>query len=265
MPDTERGITMTSGFAGEIRATAMIGKAAGPLAALVTGIFLCGTSAQAGPVFLDNFDSVTPLSLQNDSQVNYGAISSYYDYGNGQNNGIITNCVSVSGGSCDFNSGNPVTSDVSGTGKFLFENTVANNNSSSEVFYQSISFNVAANTNYVFSYYGANATTANYALINSSITGSNGIVTNFAQETLNGPCVNCGTGTKWVEFSFDWNSGTSTSAYITLSNAQFNGGNGNDFGIDDIMVNQAPEPGTLVLFGSALLALGGLALRRKFG
>lgn len=253
---------MRSEFAGRIRTTIRIGKAAVPLAALVTGVFLCGTSAQAGLVFLDNFDSVSPLSLANDSQANYGAVGSYFDYGNGENNGIITNCVSVSASSCDFDSGNPVTSDAGGTGNFLFENTSAANNSGSQIFYQSVSFNVAKNTNYVFSFDGANATTANYALINSSITGSNGSVTNFAQETLNGPCVNCGNGTKWTQYSFNWNSGTSTSAYITLSDAQTNDF-GNDFGIDDIMVSQVPEPGTLMLFGSALLALGGLRLRRK--
>ena len=253
---------MRSEFSGKIRKTSRIGKAAVPLAALLTGVFLCGTSAQAGPVFLDNFDSVAPLSLANDSQVNYGAIGSYFDYGNGENNGIITNCVSASASSCDFYPGNPVTNDASGTGNFLFENTASQNNNGSQIFYQSVSFNVAANTNYVFSFDGANATTANYALIGSSITGSNGSVTNFAQETLNGPCVNCGTGTKWIQFSFNWNSGTSTSAYITLSDAQTTAF-GNDFGIDDIMVSQVPEPGTLMLFGSALLALGGLRLRRK--
>ena len=115
--------------------------------------------------FLDNFDSVTPQSLQNDPQVNYAAVSPYFKITSGNGNGIITNC--TDGAGC-YPSGNQITSDASGTGNFLFENTAGDGPAGQNIFYVSNAFAVNPNTSYYFSFEVANATSCCYGLVDFS-------------------------------------------------------------------------------------------------
>jgi hypothetical protein len=61
---------------------------------------------------------------------------------------------------------------------------------------------------------------------------------------------------RWQIETFSWNSGSNTSAVLTLNDLEL-GSYGNDFAVDDISVSAdtpAPEPGTFWLFGGTALA-----------
>jgi hypothetical protein len=51
----------------------------------------------------------------------------------------------------------------------------------------------------------------------------------------------------WQQFKFPWNSGSATTADLSLGNL-VSGGGGNDFGIDTITLRRVPEPMTILLF-----------------
>lgn len=110
---------------------------------------------------------------------------------------------------------------------------------------------VKANTNYTFTYYAAEVSNpcCSNATFAPTIDGASGAVLN--------------TTGSWQQGSFTWNSGSNTSAVLSLTdtNAQ---GDFNDFALTDIALTAAgvPEPAT---WATMLLGFGlaGAALRRR--
>lgn len=103
---------------------------------------------------------------------------------------------------------------------------------------------VTPGTEYTFTYWLSSSYHTNLAQLECSFNGS-------AVGTATAP----GTTGVWQEVSYNWNSGTSTTATIRLVDLTRTSG-GDDFAIDDISL--VPEPATLLLLG-----LGGLFLRRR--
>ena len=109
---------------------------------------------------------------------------------------------------------------------------------------------VTPNTQYIFSYYAAEISNAccSNAVFVPTIDGSNG-----ASLTASA---------SWQQGTFTWNSGSNTTASLSLTDTNINGPY-NDFVLTDIAfatpIATAPEPGTW-----ALISLSGLALLCAF-
>lgn len=122
-----------------------------------------------------------------------------------------------------------ITSDVSGTGKFLFYNSALNPvPAGATVLFQTIpTITVAVETGreYIFSYYVANLNTTNNAQIQPFIN----------DVSLGGAVSVPGVGV-WGKLSYKWNAGASTSALLRLNfqNPVAPSGAGRDFGLDEI-------------------------------
>lgn len=142
---------------------------------------------------------------------------------------------------------------TSGTGNMMVINGhndgAANKNA---VWAQTVS--VAANTTYTFSAWIASAFSAPFGEIELNINGTalgSGIATDAFGE--------------WTEVTFDWNSGASTSAMLSLLELSDSFG-GNDYALDDISLIAAdtttpvPLPPAGLALGAALLGL--MRLRR---
>jgi len=139
-------------------------------------------------------------------------------------------------------------------------------------FFISSAFDVASNSAYTLTFYVADNYAGN-SLYNVPIQAKiNGVAV--------GGIVKASTG-GWNQINLQWNSGSATSAQITLLNEyQLSGyyqragshdwGFGNDFRVDSVSLtgaaaparNTVPEPATLSLVGLALLGLG-FGRRRK--
>jgi len=179
------------------------------------------------------------------------------DTGGGCNGYIIqtTNAGSVCGGGF----GTSITSDVTGSGYFLFDGTGTGSDyppADGGGFYISPSFAVTADTEYFVSFYLTNANNiAPNAEVQPVIDGT----TLGAAVTANGFFSDGSASDQWQLFSFSWNSGANTSATLTLNDLVLQA-YGNDFGVDDISVQsngtaQVPEPGVF-----SLICIGGLTL-----
>lgn len=68
------------------------------------------------------------------------------------------------------------------------------------------------------------------------------------------------TAGNWVSVSQIWNSGSSTSTEMRVTNTQISF-NGNDFALDSISLSQVPEPSAVTLLGA--VGVAGLIRRRR--
>jgi hypothetical protein len=201
---------------------------------------LIATSAGAQTVYFENFSSDTTQNYAylnssdspsvSDPLINTAAIDPFWLDASAFN-GVITKC--TGSGSCF--PGNPITSDASGVGYFLFENTGADNydyngNRGPNTFFASSTFSVTPNTNYTVSFELANATTCCFAAVEVDI---NGVPVGTAY--AGGPSVNLNGNTIWQIATFNWNSGSSNTAHLELLDLN-PAGYGNDFGVDNISV-----------------------------
>ncbi len=226
------------------------------VAALLTG------SRAANADFFEGFDNPGPVDRRVlfDADPIYDGIQDSEapgqtggdDDGNGFVNGYIVSSTTQVGG---FGFGSAIPNDQSGTGLFLFEGTHSGLASYvGEVWGTNTPVAVLPNTTYELSFYLTNAVLAGFPgpaavpiiepFINGASIGSAvSPVGTFAAEG-------------WQLFSFEWNSGSATTADLSLRNLQGNG-DGNDFGIDSIRLSAVPEPSSLAITACGLLGLAG--------
>ncbi len=226
------------------------------LAALTLG-FVVGisTKAEAQSIILtQGFDTVTGANGDvyfADSPTSYngitdgtssGGISTGASFaGNSNLNGRIVSTITASYGT--------ISAPQAGT-YFLYENTNSAFSGGEEV-WGSPSVTVTQNTNYTFSFYLANQDTISVATIQPMVNGTNLGTTISAT----------GTNT-WEKFTLTWNSGSSTAAVFQLNNTN-QAGDGNDFGVDSILVT-VPEPRQWAQLG-LLLCIGLVMAQRAVG
>ena len=115
---------------------------------------------------------------------------------------------------------------------------------------------VLQNTTYFFSVWVATVFPASPAELDFNINGS-------AIGSLTAP----NTTGNWVQFFATWFSGANTSAQLGLVNQNL-AFSGNDFALDDIVLDttqpgSVPEPGSWLLVGTALAALGRVRRRMR--
>ncbi|MBL7817130.1 MAG: gliding motility-associated C-terminal domain-containing protein [Saprospiraceae bacterium] len=136
-----------------------------------------------------------------------------------------------------------------GVGKFLFHGTyypAANENTLGEVWGTQIPLTVQPNTQYALSFYIANVFANNAARIQPFINGvSLGTYVSAVGEG----------NSSWTRFSFCWQSGSATTADLSLRNLMDNAV-GNDFALDEIRLEVASinqkETNYTVCFGESI-------------
>jgi hypothetical protein len=159
-----------------------------------------------------------------------------------------------------------ISHDQSGSGYFLYEGT--NNGSApsyqGKVWETFAPVPVLPDTTYAFSFYLTNSNGQNPAIIQPFINGAPigpGVsALGFFTDGI--------PGHEWQQFTFTWNSGSSTTAILSLVNQQtVGGGAGDDFGIDTIAFSpfsaSVPEPSTLTLLALGSCGVLGYGWRRR--
>jgi hypothetical protein len=180
--------------------------------------------------FTETFDSGSAVFTANDP---YWLNNSLY-------NGLIIQSTVVTG---YFGTG--ITHDASGQGYFLFEGTGSYTETSNDIpaghgeFYISPVFAVTPETEYDVSFDLVNDGSLNVASIEAGIGGQV-----FGPVSANGQFNDGNPLDQWQLFSFEWNSGTSTTASVILNDLTPTD-SGDDFAIDNISVASTPEPTTL--------------------
>jgi len=219
------------------------------LGAVVFGLVIHLTTqarAGGGVVYSDNFTSGIDFTVNDPFWLD-----------NNRANGFITTTTNTTaifpGFPGEF--GTAINSGVGGSGNFLFDGTYFYNGSGDPLipaghdeFYISSSFAVNPNTNYAVSFYVTSANGINNASIQPEIDGS----------LLGSPVSPVGdwAGNGWQQFTFNWFSGSNTTATLILHDFQQNT-TGNDFGIGNITVSSVPEPSALMM---ALVGAAGILL-----
>ncbi len=115
-----------------------------------------------------------------------------------------------------------------GAGYFLFHGTARTGSTVGEVWGTTTPVRVQPNTNYIFSFYLANIYDSNVAQIEPSING-----------VRIAPQVSAVSLRQWERFNFCWNSGSATTADLSLRNNREEA-SGNDFTFDDIELQVSP-------------------------
>jgi len=217
-------------------------------ASLCAALGMGASAAHATAVFSENFDSGSATFTTDDP----------YWTDPAEDNGYI---VKSTAGIGTFGP-NQIGHDASGSGYFLFEGTTDDRTDPSHSeFYISPEFAVAADTTYTVSFELTNADPTNVASVQPEIDGV----------LLGSPVSAVGAyylGQGWQIFSFTWNSGSDVTASLILNDYTVTG-YGNDFGIDNILVQPAnpavPEPTSLLLLATGLAGLRWSRRRRGTG
>lgn len=149
-----------------------------------------------------------------------------------------------------------ITHDQGGSGYFLYHETLGDGTPSyaGEVWGTLSPMPVTPGLDYIFSFYLTNRGPSAVAQIMPSInaqTVSAGAVSALGHFADGNPAH------QWQQFSFTWNSGTATTADLSLFNLTGSGA-GNDFAIDTITLTAVPGPS-----GLALLPVAGLLAMRR--
>jgi hypothetical protein len=221
------------------------------LLVLLTVHALCLSRVVDAAVFMEDFDNPSPPDgrVLYDAGPHYDAIAGPLTGGNStgntfENGRIIPSYLGL------------ILADQSGSGFFLQSRTGGGGGPfTEEVWGTTTLVAVTPDTLYEFSFYLTNENTINNAMIQPFI---NGMSVGSAVSAV-GTFLSHG----WQQFTFLWNSGTATTADLSLANLT-PGGGGNDFGVDTINFasNAAvPEPTALMIWGG--LAGLGLLLAQK--
>jgi hypothetical protein len=234
---------------------------AGRLTELTFGLLAFSFFAfPAGATTLYQETFSTGAALTSDPLVNSSAIGTYFLTGTGNAYVTTSSYNDASTGTVD----GPVNAPPSGISSpyFLVEGTANNNTSGNNVFFASSNITVAANTNYTVSYELTNANNVSFATVGLQVNG----ISLISAQSASGYYADGIAGDGWQTFSVTWNSGSATTAAITLTDTNTQQ-NGNDFAVDNIQLASAssstPEPSTMVLFGTALVGLGSWRIRRR--
>jgi len=141
---------------------------------------------------------------------------------------------------------------TTGQGLYLVANGATTANTT---VYASSSIAVIAGKSYTFGGFFSNAYADSPAQIDFLVSLDGGPATSIGTYTIA-----AGAGV-WNGASFNFNSGTATSAVLSFVDLNL-AGDGNDFGIDDITLTAVPEPATwgLMIVGFGLV---GFAARRR--
>jgi len=211
------------------------------LGAFVCALVIVGIGpAKADVAYSQNFDTGSASFTANDP---------YWLTQSDANDWIVQNTTQVTA----FPFGDAIPQDVSGSGYFLFEGTAAYPTNGGTIpagqdqFFISPTFSVNPGTTYTVSFYVTDANGINNPVLQPEIDGS----------LLGSPVSPAGDYdiSGWQQVSFTWNSGSNTSASLILHD-YVTTPDGNDFGVDDILVSSpVPEPGAWLLFGSLVLVV----------
>jgi len=209
-------------------ATLGVGSAAAAAELVVNGDFSAGNTGFSTDYSLT---TMTPYLFQN-------AVHGIY---------AIETASSIAGSSAYGDWTNISTDPTGGDGNVYVSDGATNANET--VWSETVA--VKANSNYTFSFYGAEV--SNPCCSNATFQGSiNGTV-----ET------NLNTTGSWQQASVVWNSGSNTTATLALTDTNLSGPY-NDFAIDDISLvgAAAPEPSTWAVMLIGFCGLGALMRRR---
>ena len=125
------------------------------------------------------------------------------------------------------------TDHTSGSGKFMIINGTI---TPDQIVWSQNGISVLPNTNYYFSAYGLTLVPGNNAILRFSING----VQVGSTATLPDGYTSTSGPYNWVRFYGIWNSGSATTADLSIVNLQLAAG-GNDFGLDDISFSDLPS------------------------
>ena len=205
---------------------------------LVTAVGLSGTAARANFLVNGDFEAgnvgftASPAYTYSETTAGPGHI------------GVIRNPQAVFGGFL------PIGDHTTGSGLMLLVDAATYSGTPPAFWMETIS--LTANTSYTFSGFAREVSTDPNLATLGFFVGSTQIGSGF---TLQPASLSGG----WQQFSYTFNTGSSTSVTVGLADISPNPAFGNDFVVDDLSLNSAavPEPGSLLLAGIGAVMMTG--------